>query len=172
MSVLVLRQKLTNSNLCNCTDTFEQYDVTWPILSEFRARHLINRLLVITKFLSRCTARCTCTCYHVLSTSWINWYLIQVVLLFLRRFGWRLCRYGCQEMSKLKPILLKHNVRLVAIGMKVCRGVSWGVADECRNAYAMFKYATSNATGLTGIDSISWAEKHKNAMFYVGEGIC
>jgi len=33
-----------------------------------------------------------------------------------------MCRYGCQQISDLKPILEKHSVRLVAVGIEKTLG--------------------------------------------------
>jgi hypothetical protein len=29
-----------------------------------------------------------------------------------------MCRYGCQQLSKIKPVLEAQNIKLIAIGME------------------------------------------------------
>ena len=46
------------------------------------------------------------------------WATQTVVVVFLRRFGWQLCRLWSTELSSVKPQLDAHNVRLCGVGLE------------------------------------------------------
>lgn len=52
------------------------------------------------------------------------------VIVFLRRFGWQLCRLGARKISVIKPQLDANNVNLVAIGPE-----RLGVEEFLENQY-------------------------------------
>jgi len=46
------------------------------------------------------------------------WKDSRVLIIFLRRFGWQLCRLGAQQISQLKPQLDANKVKLVGVGLE------------------------------------------------------
>ena len=46
------------------------------------------------------------------------WAKQTAVVVFLRRFGWQLCRLWSTELSSVKPQLDAHNVRLCGVGLE------------------------------------------------------
>lgn len=45
------------------------------------------------------------------------WEKTTAVIVFLRRFGWQLCRLWAVQLSEIKPQLDENNVALVGIGL-------------------------------------------------------
>ena len=46
------------------------------------------------------------------------WQDHNVVILFMRRFGWLFCRLAAQELSLLLPRLQEADCRLLAVGLE------------------------------------------------------
>lgn len=46
------------------------------------------------------------------------WAKQTAVVVFLRRFGWQLCRLWSTELSSVKPQLDAHNVKLCGVGLE------------------------------------------------------
>lgn len=46
------------------------------------------------------------------------WATSPCVITFFRRFGWPYCRLAARQLSSMKPILDRHNVRFIGVGVE------------------------------------------------------
>ena len=95
------------------------------------------------------------------------WEKTTTVIVFLRRFGWQLCRLWSTELSEIKPQLDANNVTLAGIGLE-----DLGLDEFVKGEYfkgGWFKYRESFIQGKLTSSSIQvvniWAYSFVNSLF-------
>ena len=96
-------------------------DHSIPARLEYKYSLLLHATETGMKFI--CMGHCTDNTVNLyLSKQMVEvqslWAKQTAVVVFLRRFGWQLCRLWSTELSSVKPQLDAHNVRLCGVGLE------------------------------------------------------